>query len=681
MMLCGLMVERHMNFSDETEAARYRMVQRQIAARGITAPEVLAAMESVPREKFMPPHLAFTAYEDSPQPIGEGQTISQPYIVAYMIEAMELRGGERVLEIGTGSGYAAAVAAKIAGEVVTIERLEGLAKSATAKLAELGFDNVRVICGDGTKGFPERAPYDAIMVAAGGPDVPPSLQNQLAIGGRLVIPVGTSQFLQSLVRIRRVSETEFKREHLTEVRFVPLIGEEAWQETRAGLVEAPPVPSPKSVAPTGLPELIWHESEGFDDIDTVDLDPLMDRIGDARVVLMGEATHGTSEFYRMRARMTQELIVKKGFNVVAVEADWPDAARIDHYVRHRQYPPSEWTAFARFPQWMWRNREVREFVDWLRVHNAEPMPAEQRVGFYGLDLYSLFASIDAVLTYLDEVDPEAAAIARGRYDCLAGWRADPASYGRAALSGRYEGCASGAVAMLTEILDKRISYMARDGERFMDAAQNARLVVDAERYYRAMYLGAHESWNLRDSHMFDTLKAILSSHGPKARAVVWAHNSHVGNAAATDMTRRGEHNIGQLARQEWGHNAYLIGFGTHEGTVAAASGWDHPMEIMKVRPSHRESYEYQFHQSGQKALLLPLRPGPSPQIRKQLMKPALERAIGVIYRPATEMISHYFEATLPEQFDEYIWFDRTQAVTPLATEEIQDMPDTYPFGL
>jgi protein-L-isoaspartate(D-aspartate) O-methyltransferase len=223
--------------------------------------------------------------------------------------------------------------------------------------------------------------------------------------------------------------------------------------------------------------------------------------------------------------------------------------------------------------------------------------------------------------------------------------------------------------------------MAADGERFLDVAQNAKLIVNAERYYRAMYLGAHESWNLRDSHMFETLKAILDARGPKAKAVVWAHNSHIGNAAATDMTRRGEHNLGQLAREYWGHGAYLVGFGTHEGTVTAASGWDHPAEIMKVRPSHPGSYEYQFHQSGQGALMLPLRQNTSSDLHRLLLRPALERAIGVIYRPATEMLSHYFEATLPEQFDEYIWFDRTKAVTPLETAEIQGMPDTYPFGV
>ena len=322
-----------------------------------------------------------------------------------------------------------------------------------------------------------------------------------------------------------------------------------------------------------LAQQIAGGCEPFEDIDTAPLDRLLARIGDARIVLLGEATHGTSEFYRMRERISRELIAKKGFRFVAIEGDWPDAARIDHYVRHLEYPPSEWTAFARFPTWMWRNHEVRAFVDWLREHNR-PRPPGERIAFHGLDLYSLYDSIRAVLKYLDEVDPASAKIARERYGCLTPWQSDPATYGHAALTGSYPTCESEVAGVLTELLEKRRAYAEHDGERFLDAVQNARLIANAEEYYRIMYYGSRASWNLRDSHMFETLKTLLNFYGPDSKAIVWAHNSHVGDSAATEMSSRGEFNIGHLCRKEFGTNAYIIGFGTNAGTVAAASSWD-----------------------------------------------------------------------------------------------------------
>ena len=407
-------------------------------------------------------------------------------------------------------------------------------------------------------------------------------------------------------------------------------------------------------------------AESFPSIEAADLNPLMERIGSARIVLLGEATHGTCEFYRMRERITRDLIIKKGFRFVAIEADWPDAARVDHYVRHFQYPPSEWTAFARFPTWMWRNTEVRDFVSWLRKHNGT-VERNERVAFHGLDLYSLYDSIRSVLNYLDEVDPESAKVARERYGCLTPWQRDPATYGHAALTGSYPKCESHVVRALTDLLAKRRAYAEHDGERFLDAEQNARLVANAERYYRIMYYGSRASWNLRDSHMFETLKNLLAFHGPDSKAVVWAHNSHVGNAAATEMAARGEYNLGQLCRREFGEQAYLVGFGTHSGTVAAASEWDGPMEIKTVRPALPNSYEQLCHATGLARFMLGLRGRDDLCGPAGLGKERLERAIGVIYRPETELASHYFRANLPQQFDEYIWFDNTRAVTPLET--------------
>ena len=659
---------------------REGMVENAIFARGVRSELVLNAMRSVPRESFLPVQLREFAYDDAPLPIEEGQTISQPYIVAFMTEALALRGGEKVLEIGAGSGYAAAVLSEIAADVYTVERHGPLAEKAATTLADLGYDNVHVLHGDGTRGWPAHAPYDAIIVAAGGPTIPESLKEQLKIGGRLVIPVGADQHVQELVRVTRISKREYRREDLADVQFVPLLGEEGWAPDEAESARVRHAPRAGAAGEKKLVKSIIDAAEPFASIDTADLSPLLKRIGDARIVLLGEATHGTSEFYRLRERISRELIVTKGFRFIAIEGDWPDAARVDNYVRHLEYPASEWTAFARFPTWMWRNNEVRNFVNWLREYNAAAKP-EMRVAFHGLDLYSLYVSIRSVLSYLDQVDPDAAKVARERYGCLTPWQGDPATYGHAALTGSYRTCEQYVVRALKDLLDKRLAYVEHDGERFFDAVQNARLVANAERYYRVMYYGSRASWNLRDEHMFTTLKNLLAFYGTASKAIVWAHNSHVGDSAATEMASLGEHNIGHLCRQEFGGSAYLVGFGTNSGTVAAASNWDGPMEIKKVQPALPKSYERLCHATGHAQFMLGLRNRADLTGAQGLGKPQLERAIGVIYRPETERASHYFQAVLPRQFDEYIWFDDTRAVTPFDTAELAGLPDTYPFGV
>ena len=436
-----------------------------------------------------------------------------------------------------------------------------------------------------------------------------------------------------------------------------------------------------------LAALIARAAEPLPDLSDPAFGAMFDRWAHARVVLLGEASHGTSEFYRARAAISRHLIEHHGFTAVAVEADWPDAAVLDRHVRH--LPPRDGAEppFQRFPTWMWRNREVAEFIAWMRAHN-EPLAPEARAGFHGLDMYNMGGSIAAVLDYLDRIDPEAAQVARDRYGCLHPWHGEPAQYGRAVLTEGYRRCEKGVVAQWRDLLEQRLTYASGDGDAFLDAERNARLVASAERYYRIMYYGDAESWNLRDSHMFETLQSLLEARGPQSKAIVWAHNSHIGDARHTDMGQRGEHNIGQLCRQWFGDEAALIGFGTHTGTVAAATDWDGEMEIKTVRPSRPDSYEGASHAAGEAAghprFLLDLHRDEA--VRDALMRPRRERFIGVIYRPETEIFSHYAQAVLPQQFDAWVWFDETNAVTPLGPEPhtergVDGVPDTYPFGL
>ena len=429
-----------------------------------------------------------------------------------------------------------------------------------------------------------------------------------------------------------------------------------------------------------LPALIRECADPIEAIESADISALIDRVGRATVVLIGEATHGTSEFYRMRARITRELIREAGFAIVAIEGDWPDASRVDRYVRHLPPRPETDPAFTRFPTWMWRNHETAVFADWLRVHNSEIEPPE-RVSFHGLDLYSMYGSIQAVLRYLDDVDADAAREARSLYGCLDPWAAEPAKYGRLAVSGRYRSCEAPVLAMLHRLLARRVDEGASDYELRFDAERNAALVASAERYYRTMYYGRADSWNLRDTHMYETLRALLAFRGESAKAIVWAHNSHVGNAAFTEMGRRGELSIGRLCREEHGASCALVGFGTDHGTVAAASDWDAPMELKRILPAMVGSYEGLCHASGVPAFSLALRDPKRDELRAELEPDLLERAIGVIYRPQSERASHYFEASLPHQFDEYIWLDETTAVAPLPAIQTPGLPETWPFGL
>lgn len=419
-----------------------------------------------------------------------------------------------------------------------------------------------------------------------------------------------------------------------------------------------------------------------------DYDELLERIGDASIVLLGEASHGTHEFYRERAQITRRLIEERGFSGVAVEADWPDAYRVNRYLHGASEDADAEEAlrgFRRFPTWMWRNAEVLDFVGWLRARN-EAVGEELAASFFGLDLYSLQASVAEVISYLERVDPAGAERARSRYSCFEA--VGPQAYGRAATLGISDDCRQGVVAQLTELQRLAGAYLRRDGiaaedEQFY-AEQNARLVSSAEAYYRSMFGAAESSWNLRDRHMMETLerlRAHLGRHGRWTRLVVWEHNSHVGDARQTAMGRRGELNLGQLARERWDGDVFSLGFTTFEGTVTAASDWDAPAERKRVRPALPGSFERLFHELGEERFLVDLRGADAAQV---LAEPRLERAIGVIYRPETERASHYFEASLARQFDAVIHIDRTRAVEPLersAGWEAGEPPETYPSAL
>jgi erythromycin esterase-like protein len=406
-----------------------------------------------------------------------------------------------------------------------------------------------------------------------------------------------------------------------------------------------------------------------------DYDPLLEMVGDARFVLLGEATHGTREFYRERARITRRLVEEKGFGAVVLEADWPDAYRVSEYVGGRGRDATAEQAlsgFTRFPRWMWRNAEFRDLVAWLRSHNDSRRPPATKVGVYGMDLYSLTGSAEAVVEYLGRVDPEAAGRARKRYGCFAAYRESPERYGSDVAAGRKGSCEGEAAAQLLEMGQRLAAWRAAPGrvrdDDLFSAYQNARVVKNGEAYYRQMYEGKFSTWNLRDSHMAETLRELAgyldALGGPKGKVVVWAHNTHQGDARMTEMGEAGELNVGHLMRQSHGGEAVLVGFTTYTGEVLAAHEWGEEGRTMKVRPALPESYSGLFHEVGVPNFLLIMRGG-GEEMSRSLGEPRLERAIGVIYLPATERQSHYFEARLSRQFDAVIHLDVTGAVTPL----------------
>lgn len=401
---------------------------------------------------------------------------------------------------------------------------------------------------------------------------------------------------------------------------------------------------------------------------------LIDKIGESRFVLMGEATHGTHEFYYARCELTRYLLMQKGFMAVAIEGDWPDVYQIHRYVQGREDSDNcaqVLNVFKRFPTWMWRNKTLLPFLKWLRNYNDTYLSTDKKIGFYGLDLYSLYNSIQSVVDYLKKVDPSAAEEARERYSCFDHINnMDPQHYGRLVSLDIKKSCIKQAIEQLLIMQHRAFEYLKENGsaeDDYFFATQNARVVKNAENYYRSMFSDNVSSWNIRDSHMFETLNSLSEFLEKKfnrpAKIIIWAHNSHVGDARATEMSERGELNIGQLVREQHGNNSFHLGFSTYKGTVIAASNWDGLTESKKINPGLPGSYEEIFHFLKNQNFLLDLRL--NEQLEQLLQDWRLQRAIGVIYRPDSERFSHYFFVRLPYQFDSILHFDSTSALQPL----------------
>ena len=641
-------------------------IEEQLKDKGISNTLLLEAFQDIPEAFFLSENLHPYFYEDVRIEKAIERTEPRVIVIARMLEQLQVKEEENILITGVDSVYILAVLSKIYKEVYAVESTKTYSNWALEVLKNIDITNVFIKAGKLENGWKAKGPFNAILCASEFKEIPDTVKNQLKIGARLLAPVGPDWAHVMLETIERISENEFITKALRDNYFIP----------RPTLI---PKIGTKVYPENEIIDEIGISSIPFKTIKQFPIDGLLERIGDAKVVLLGEASHGTSEFYTTRQEITKALIEKKGFNLVCAEADWSDAEQINNYVRN-QYQSQEWMPFTRFPEWMWKNKEVLDFVNWLKKHNSK---RNNTIGFYGLDLYGLENSIDLVIKYLQDIDADLAALAKVRYSCIMPYMSNPSIYGKLVKNDKLQSCEKEVLKMLFDLLKNKNKL--NHSQAYFYAYQNATVVVDAERYYKAMYYGSAESWNLRDFHMFYTLKSLLTYYGNDSKAVVWAHNSHIGNALATEMYARGEVNIGHLCKEHYGNKSYNIGFGTHTGTVAASMNWGDSMQVMKVNESIKESYEYLCYKTNVSNFTLPLREEHSEKkLREFLNTPRLERAIGVVYRPETELRSHYFKAALPSQFDEYIWFNKTKAITALETKAITEktrLSDIHPFGL
>ncbi len=413
----------------------------------------------------------------------------------------------------------------------------------------------------------------------------------------------------------------------------------------------------------------------------IDLKDLIDKIKDKKIVMLGEATHGTQEFYEWRRLISEWLIVKHGYNFIAVEGDWPPCWKLNDYIASRGGGSARQVLqnFNRWPTWMWANTEILRLAEWMKSHN-EKVTEERKVGFYGLDVYSLFDSIDAVLVQLEKINPLLARRARIRFRCFDGFMRDEKAYAKSLLEFS-EGCRKEVLENLSELLDLRIA----SAETHLDLKQNSRILVNAEKYYRTLIMSNNHSWNIRDQHMLETLDHLLSYYGQESKAIVWAHNTHIGDYRATDMKKSGLVNIGGLAREKWGEEQIaLLGFGTDHGEVIASRAWDGPIQKMGIPPGVVGSYENSFHESAKKLncknyyVYLKSKgtgKGPLAQFRGH-------RAIGVVYQATQERFGNYVPTSLADRYDAFLFMDETTALQPLIQNyEVEEFPETWPSGL
>ncbi len=638
-------------------------ITEQLEDKGISNKLLLEAFQDIPEAFFLSETLHPYFYEDVRIEKSLEKTEPRVIVVARMLEQLKIKEEDKILITGVDSIYILVVLSKIYKNVYNIETNETYANWATEVLKAVEINNVHIKTDNPEIGWKEEGPFNAILIASAFKEIPNTIKKQLAIGAKLIAPVGPDWAHVLLEVTKRVSENDYVSKALRDNYYIPN-------------PKILPKISKETYTETEIIDEIGINSIPFKTIKKFPMDGLLERIGNAKVVLLGEASHGTSEFYLTRQEITKALIEKKGFNFVCAEADWSDAEQINNYVKN-EYTAQNWLPFARFPEWMWKNKEVLDFVEWLKKYNAK---RNNTIGFYGLDLYGLENSIDLVINYLQKIDPELAKIAKNRYACITPYMSNPTVYGKLVTTNTLESCEKDVIDMLFDLL-KNKNKLNHTKEYFY-AYQNATVVVDAERYYKAMYYGSAESWNLRDFHMFYTLKSLLSFFGKDSKTVVWAHNSHIGNALATEMYARGEINIGHLCKEHFGSKSYHIGFGTNTGTVAASKNWGEKMNKMPIKDAVDNSYENLCNKTNVSNFTLPLREEHTEKkLRDFLSVPRLQRAIGVVYKPETELRSHYYKSILPYQFDEYIWFNKTKAITPLETKtSITKLIDIHPFG-
>ncbi|WP_281846738.1 erythromycin esterase family protein [Olleya namhaensis] len=638
-------------------------ITEQLEDKGISNKLLLEAFQDIPEAFFLSETLHPYFYEDVRIEKSLEKTEPRVIVVARMLEQLKIKKEDKILITGVDSIYILVVLSKIYKNVYNIETNETYANWATEVLKAVEINNVHIKTDNPEIGWKEEGPFNAILIASAFKEIPNTIKKQLAIGAKLIAPVGPDWAHVLLEVTKRVSENDYVSKALRDNYYIPN-------------PKILPKISKETYTETEIIDEIGINSIPFKTIKKFPMDGLLERIGNAKVVLLGEASHGTSEFYLTRQEITKALIEKKGFNFVCAEADWSDAEQINNYVKN-EYTAQNWLPFARFPEWMWKNKEVLDFVEWLKKYNAK---RNNTIGFYGLDLYGLENSIDLVINYLQKIDPELAKIAKNRYACITPYMSNPTVYGKLVTTNTLESCEKDVIDMLFDLL-KNKNKLNHTKEYFY-AYQNATVVVDAERYYKAMYYGSAESWNLRDFHMFYTLKSLLSFFGKDSKTIVWAHNSHIGNALATEMYARGEINIGHLCKEHFGSKSYHIGFGTNTGTVAASKNWGEKMNKIPIKDAVDNSYENLCNKTNVSNFTLPLREEHTEKkLRDFLSVPRLQRAIGVVYKPETELRSHYYKSILPYQFDEYIWFNKTKAITPLETKTaITKLIDIHPFG-